>query len=42
MPDAYAEVIAEESREDVRSELPEAATSSPVVSGRAGVVSSDD
>jgi glutamate synthase (ferredoxin) len=42
MPDAYAEVIAGESREDVRSDLPEAATSSPVVSGRAGVASSDD
>ena len=42
MPDAYAEVIAEESREDVRSDLPEAATSSPVVSGRPGVASSDD
>jgi glutamate synthase (NADPH/NADH) large chain len=42
MPDAYAEVIAEEGREDVRDTLPPAAGSTPVASGATGVASSDD
>jgi glutamate synthase (NADPH/NADH) large chain len=42
MPDAYAEVIAEESREDVRDELPPAATERAAGEVERGTVSGDD
>jgi len=42
MPDAYAEVIAEESREDVRSELPEPASKAEDAGTGAGTVQTGD
>ncbi|EJN60501.1 glutamate synthase large subunit [Halogranum rubrum] len=42
MPDAYAQVIAEEDREDVRDTLPEAATASTSARMKGEVASSDD
>jgi glutamate synthase (NADPH/NADH) large chain len=42
MPDAYAEVIAEESREDVRTTLPEPASKAGRTEVDAGTVRSDD
>jgi glutamate synthase (NADPH/NADH) large chain len=42
MPDAYAKVIDERSREDVRTDLPKAADGTPSSRSGAGVATSDD
>jgi glutamate synthase (NADPH/NADH) large chain len=42
MPDAYAEVIAERARDDVRNELPEAASASAVGTDSEGVPTTGD
>jgi glutamate synthase (NADPH/NADH) large chain len=42
MPDAYAEVIAERARDDVRNDLPEAASASAVETDSEGVPTTGD